>query len=354
MRTIKHNVILLLLALPALAFAWDGDGPMNGKIIKEKKISKSYSVNNNAGLRVNNQFGSVYVTSWDQDQTVIDVVIKVSGDKEDLVNKRLNSITINFEATKALVSARTEIGNFSGRNTNMEINYTIKIPKKGAIDISNQYGNTIVGKIYGRGQLNCQYGDLSIDELNSDMNSINLQYSGTSKINYIKSADVNVQYSGFSLTKAGSLKLKGQYTGMNIGEVQDITYKTEYGDLNIKKGGKITGGGDYSALRFGYVTGIFNTTCNYGEVRIGGMDNDVKNIAINATYSAVNITYNDAAPFDFELSTEYGGIRGLSGFRISDKKEKDNKLYYKGYYKNAGVNRIFIKNEYGDINLTKG
>lgn len=355
MRTIRHNVILLLLALPALAFAnGDGDGCMKGKIIKEKKISKSYSVSNNAGLRITNKFGSVYVTTWDQDQTVIDVVIKVSGDKEELVNKRLNSINVNFEATKAMVSARTEIGNFSGRNTNMEVNYTIKIPKKGAIDISNQYGNTIVGKIYGRGQINCQYGDLTIDELNNDMNSINLQYSGTSKINYIKSADVNVQYSGFNLTKAGSLKLNGQYTGMTIGEVQDITYKTEYGDLNIKKGGKITGGGDYSALRFGYVTGIVNATCNYGEVRIGGMDNDVKNIAINASYSSVSVNYNNAAPFDFELSTEYGGITGISGFRITDKREKDNKLYYKGYYKNSGVNKIFIKSEYGDINLTKG
>ncbi len=354
MRTITRNLILLLLALPALAFAnGDGDGCWKGKITKEKKISKSYVVNNNAALNVTNKYGTVYVTTWDENQTVIDVVIKVNGDKEELVTRRLNSIDINFEATTALVRAKTIIGNFSG-NVNMEINYTIKIPKKGSIDISNQYGNTIVGKIYGRGQLNCQYGDLSVDELNSDTNSINLQYSGTSKINYIKSADVNVQYSGFNVTKAGSLKLKGQYTGMTIGEVQNITYKTEYGDLNIKKGGNMTGAGDYSALRFGYVTGQVNATCNYGEVKVGGMDNDVKNITINATYSAVTITYNDAAPFDFEFTTEYGGVRGISGFKLTDKKEKDNKAYYKGYYKSSGVNKIFIRSEYGDINLTKG
>ncbi len=357
MRTLKLNIALFLLTLPALAFAGgdgDGCGPGKGKITKEKKISKSYAVNSNAALDVDNKFGSVYVTTWDENQTVIDVVIKVNGDKEDLVNKRINSIDVKFSATSGLVTAVTEIGNFSGRNVNIEINYTIKIPKKGSIDLNNQYGNTIVGKIYGKSAIKCQYGDLSIDELNSDSNTLSLQYSGTSKINYMKAGAVNAQYSAFNCTKAGSLTLKGQYTGMTVGEVGDITYRTEYGDLNIKKGGIITGSGDYSAMRFGYVTGQLNATCNYGEVKVGGMDNSVKNIAVNATYTSVSITYNEAAPFDFELNSVYGGIRGINGFKITERREKDNKLYYKGYYKTSGVNKIFVKAEYGDISLNKG
>ncbi|MCW4468922.1 hypothetical protein OGH69_08110 [Flavobacterium sp. MFBS3-15] len=355
MRTATRNAIFLLLLLPALAFAGgDGNCSWKGKITKEKKISKSFAVNSNAALDVNNKFGSIYVTTWDENQTVIDVVIRVNGDKEDLVNKRLNSIDVNFIASKSLVSATTEIGNFSGRNINMEINYTIKIPKKGSIDLNNQYGNTIVGKIYGKSAIKCQYGDLNIDELNSDSNSINLQYSGTSKINYIRSGNVNAQYSGFNLTKAGSLTLKGQYTGMTIGEVGDLNYRTEYGDLNIKKGGSVTGSGDYSNQRFGYITGQLNTTCNYGEVKIGGMDTNVKNVTVNATYTAVSITYNQAAPFDFELSSVYGGIRGVNSFKFTERREKDNKLYYKGYYKSSGVNKIYVRAEYGDIILNAG
>lgn len=355
MKTLKRNVFLFVFMLPALAFAnREGNGCTKGKITKEKKINKSFSVNNSAALDVNNKYGSIYVTTWDQNQTVIDVVIRVSGDKEELVNKRLNSIDVKFNATSALVSAWTEIGNFSGKNIFMEINYTIKIPKRGSIDLDNQYGNTVVGKIFGKSRIKCQYGDLSIDELNSDMNSINLQYGAATKINYIKTGDINLQYSDFNIAKAGSLKLKGQYTGMSIAEVQNIMFDTEYGDLNVKKGGNITGTAEYSAIRFGYVTGNLNATCSYGEVKVSGMDADVKNVAINASYTSVNFTYNDAMPFDFELITEYGGIHGTGGFKVTDKKEKDFKLYYKGYYRNSGVNKVFIKTEYGDINLTKG
>ncbi|WP_294824956.1 DUF4097 family beta strand repeat-containing protein [uncultured Flavobacterium sp.] len=351
----RLNILLLLVAFPAMVFAGgDGNGSWKGKITKEKKLNRSYAVNSTAGLDINNKYGSIYVTTWDENQTVIDVTIKVNGNKEDLVMKRLNSIDVNFDATKALVSARTIIGNFSGRNISMEINYTIKIPKKGSIDLNNQYGNTMVGKIYGRSAIRCQYGDLSIDELNSESNALNLQYSGTSKINYIRSGSVNAQYSGFNVTKAGSLALTAQYTGMTVGEVGDITYKTEYGDMNIKRGGTITGTGEYSAQRFGYVTNQLNATCSYGEVKVGGMDDNVRNVTVNASYTSVNIMYNNAAPFDFELSTEYGGISGVNAFKFTDKREKDNKLYYKGYYKSSGVNKIFVRTKYGDINLTKG
>jgi len=355
MKTITFKLFLFFFALPGITFSnGDENSSHTGKYKKEKKYSKAYNVNSNAALKVTNQFGSIYVTTWDEDQTTIDVVVKVSADKEEIVNKRINSIDVKFDATKSFVSALTEIGNFSGKNVSFEINYTIKIPKKGTIDLNNQFGNTIVGKVYGKSNLNCQYGDLSADELNSEFNIINLQYSGTSKINYMKAGDINAQYSGFNATKIGSLKLKAQYSASNIGEVNSITYKTEYGDLTIKKGGTISGSGDYSAQRFGYVTNLVNATCNYGEVKIGGMGTDVKNVAINASYSAVNIGYNENAGFDFEFKLEYGSLRGASGFKFTQKSEKDNKSYYKGYYKSSGNSKIYVKLDYGDINLNRG
>jgi hypothetical protein len=352
MTTIRLNLAILLSMLPILAFAGEGDG-VKGKITKEKKISKVYLVNDNCGLDVTNQYGSVYVTTWDEDKTAIDVVIKVNGNDEDKVDKRLAGIDVDFDATKTLVRARTRISSMGGNNLNMEINYTIKIPKKGGVVLNNQYGAIITGKIYGKAQINCQYGDVTLDELNNDSNSVNIQYSGTTKINYIKNGDVNAQYSQLNIGKAGTLKLHGQYTGMTIAEVNDINYKTEYGDLTIKKGGKISGAGDYSSLKFGTVSGLFNATCNYGEVKIGGI-NDVKNIAINATYSNISVIYNDTDAFDFEFHLDYGSLHGAGAFKYTEKKEKDNSNHYKGYNKSQGVNRMYIKSEYGDINLGKG
>src|SRR5690606_29385381 len=153
-------------------------------------------------------------------------------------------------------------------NLSMEINYTIKIPKRGSIDLDNQYGPIITGKIYGKADIEVQYGDLNIDELNHETDSIEMQYSGTSKKNYIKNGNVDAKYSGFSLGKGGSLILKSQYTGVTIGEISDINYKTEYGDVKIDKAGSVTGTGDYSAMRFGHISSQLNVTANYGDVQV--------------------------------------------------------------------------------------
>lgn len=350
MKTIRCNLLMLLLVLPCIAMAGDG---IKGKFTKEKKIIKAYLVNDNCGLDINNKFGSIYVTTWDENKTAIDVVITVSGNNEDRVNKKLAGINVDFSAMKSLVSARTTIDNSNGNGVSLEINYTVKIPKKGSIDLKNQYGSIITGKIYGKALIDCQYGDVNIDELNADGNTIMLQYSGTSKINYMRSGDVNVQYSTFSLGKAGTLKLHGQYTGMSIDEVQDLNYRTEYGDLNVRKTGKVSGSGDYSALRFGQVNGIFNATCNYGDVRIGSLDKSVKNVAINVSYTNVSVRYDENYAFDFEYRLEYGDLSGIGGLKFTEKNVRDTSASYKGYYRSSGVNRMFIRSEYGNISLNK-
>jgi hypothetical protein len=352
MKTIRHNLaLLLLLMLPCLTQASGGEG---GNYTKEKKIAKAYIVNPDCGLQVNSQYGNVYVTTWDENKTQIEVVIKVSGNNEDKVNRRLAGITVDLSATTALVKASTNIdNNVGGNNLIVEINYTIRIPKKGSINIENQYGGITTGKIYGKARIDCQYGDVNIDELNSDSNSIRMQYCHSGKMNYIKSGTIDIQYSDLNLTKAGNLQLKGQHTDMTIGEVNNLNYKTEYGDLNVRSVDNATGGGDYSDLTFGYVSGNFNGNTNYGDLAINGMSKGSKNVAINATYSDIRINYNDSMPFDFEFKLEYSDLNGGAGLKFTEKNSSDFEARYKGYYKSQGVNRMYIKSSYGDITLGK-
>lgn len=352
MKTIMHKLTLLLLMLPCLALA--GNGVKGGKYTKEKRIAKAYIVNADCGLQVNNQFGNIYVTTWDENKTQIEVYIKVSGNNEERVIKRIESINIDLNATVALVKASTSIGNMSGgNNLSMEINYTIKIPKRGGINLTNQYGGINTGKIYGKANINCQYGDVSISEFNADNNTMNMQYCGSVKVNYMKSGEITVQYSTLNIIKTESLKLKGQYTGMKINEVNNLNYRTEYGDLNVNIANNVTGSAEYSDLLFGLISGNFTTSTSYGDLKVAGLARDSKNVTINASYSDVMLNYNENVAFDFEFSTEYADLKGISGLKFTEKREGDFGARYKGYNKAQGTNHIYIKSEFGDITLGK-
>lgn len=349
MKTILYKLLCIMLLLPALALA----GTQKGKYVKEKKISKSYAVNATAGLNVANKYGSVFITTWDQDKTEIEVHIIVSGDDEEDVVKRLGTIDVDFEATRNLVAARTRIDNFRGRRISMEINYTIKIPKNGTIGVNNLYGAIKLGKIQGAVNLNCEYGGVVADELNSDNNTLKMQYCSNSRINVLNSGVVTVQYSDMSIGRANSLNLASQYGDVSISSVNQLTYKTQYGDFAVKAADKITGSGNYSDVSIGTIDNLLNITTNYGDLSVAKLSKGVKNVSVTATYSDISVKYDDALSFDFEISASYGDISTPEGVKVTERIEKNTSASYKGYNNKSGAGRVYIKTSYGDVSLGK-
>lgn len=346
MKTITFKYALILFLMPSLLFA----GEIKGKYKREKTIKKAYAVNSNAMLDVNNKYGSIFVTTWDQNTTEIDVVITVAGNNESQVTKRFNDTDVAFSATKALVTAKTKVGS-SGGNVSMEINYTIKIPKKGNIKLNNQYGNIRTGQVFGTADIDCQYGNLTVENLNSSSNKLKLAYCGAAKGTYIKSANINAQYSHLNLGKVDDLQLATEYTVTVINDVEKVTYRAEYGEINFRNAGNITGSSGYTTTRFGRLSGVLNLSCSYGDIKVESVDKSVRNIAITSEYTGIAIGLDESYPFDFEINTQYTGLRGTGGFKFTQKQEKNNHGYYKGYYSASGKNKLYIASQYGNINF---
>ena len=60
--TLHFRLLTLLLVLPLLTFA----NGWNGKHTKEKTIHKEYNVSANATLKVNNSYGNLDITTWNE------------------------------------------------------------------------------------------------------------------------------------------------------------------------------------------------------------------------------------------------------------------------------------------------
>ncbi|WP_297334443.1 hypothetical protein [Flavobacterium sp.] len=347
MKTITFNFLALFLLLPIASIA---SGP-RGKYTKERKISKVYNVSPTALLDVDNRYGNVYVTTWDKNQTSIDVVITVNGNDEALVVKRFNSIDVNFNASQNNVSADTEIRNISCENVGMEINYTIKIPKRSPVTIENEYGGIILGKIYGAANLNCKFGDIKAEELNDTKNILKMEYCGASRIGYWKGGNVLAKFSGVYIDKGEEINVNAEYTNVIIDEINTIKHDCKYGDLLIKSGNTITGTCDYLQMKVGNVSSLLNVTINYGNINVQHVDPKIKAVYINATYTGINFKYDENFAYTFVFSLSYGNLNGGNNLKFTEKKEKMMSATYKGYHKSATGSSVTIRSEYGDINL---
>ncbi|MFK5973573.1 MAG: hypothetical protein QM485_09855 [Flavobacteriaceae bacterium] len=350
---------VILLSLPMILSAHDEK--LKGKYTKEKTVKKEFSVNADALLKISNSYGNLNISSWNQNRVLIEVHIKTNGNNEEKVQRKLDEITIAFESSNSMVYAKTVFhkskfnwGWGGNTNVNMQVNYTIKLPVKNSVNLTNDYGSIFLDRIDGHAKINCDYGRLEIGELRGRNNQLSFDYTSKSSIGYINSGNIKADYSGFTIEKAGDLIIRADYTNSTIEKIKNLQYTTDYGTIEIGEVHNIQGNGDYITLKLGTVHGNLDINSSFGSIRIDTMAEDAGNLRIGSDYTDVKIGYDPGYYFDFEIRTSYARLRGKNEFEINISTEKSNNNYYKGYYGKANSgNHIAINSDYGGISFTK-
>lgn len=364
MKKTGYRTIVLLLAIlfpfltTASGLSGDQDPKWNGRYSKEKRIKKSFNVNSNALLKVDNSYGNIYITTWNENRTEIDVLIKVNGNNEDKVQQKLDQIDVEFEAGKSMVSARTIFGKKkwswgSNNNVSMEINYTIKLPVNNSVDLNNDYGSIRIDQINGKAKISCDYGKLDIGELRADGNELSFDYTTKSSIGYMKSGRISADYSGFVLDKTEKLSLSADYTSSEILEAGALEYSCDYGNITVKNAKNIQGSGDYLSVKFGTIHGNIGLRSDYGSIKIEELAANAGNVDIRSDYTGIKIGFNPSYHFNFEIQLDYAGFNGEDDFEYTIKRVKSTEKYYKGHYGSSSGKNLNITSEYGGVTLYK-
>ncbi len=353
--------LLVLLVLPILLSA--SDGKLKGKYTKEKTIKKEYKVNADALLKVDNSYGNLNITSWSENRISIEVHIKTNGNSEEKVQKKLDEISIDFDASSAMVSARTVFNKSknswgwnwgNNNNVNMQINYTIKLPLKNSVNLSNDYGSIILDRIDGHAKINCDYGSLEIGELRGRNNQLNFDYTSKSTIDFMQSGTINADYSGFTIEKAGDLNINADYTDINVEKMENLDYDADYGKIEIGEVKNVKGNGDYITVKLGIIHGNLNISADYGAIKIEKIAADAGNMLIRSDYTGIKIGYDFNYHFDFEIQTSYASVKGKEDFEINISRVKNSSKFYKGYYGSVNSGKsVDISSDYGGITFYK-
>ena len=329
------------------------------KYEKSKTVKKEFKVNADALLKINNRYGNVDVTSWNENRTVIDVKITVSGNDEDKVIKRLEMIDIEFDGSSSLVSAKTVIEKKSsswswswGKKSNVhyQIDYNVKVPVTNDVDLANDYGSINLNEIKGDASINCDYGKITIGELHSKNNSINIDYCSSSTIASMNGGSINADYSKITVEEAGNVRLNADYTTTVFESLANLDYNCDYGSLKVNNGTSVIGNGDYLTTRLGTISKKVSVRADYGSLRIEELKPGFDSVSLEGDYCGVKIGVPDA-PFSFELKLSYGGFKREDGrYEISKQIVKSSSKYYEGYHKskNSG-STIKINSDYGSV-----
>lgn len=300
---------------------------------KSKKISKSYPVNRNDKLSVNNQYGKVEVHTWTKNEIKVDIEIKAFESSDEKAQRLLEDVQIDERKSTNSISLKTIIErnnmNWTSRFRNgkeerkgVQINYVVYMPTANPLDITNRYGSINLDDFYGPVNIDNAYGSFNAEMLSNAANRVKVGY-GSAEINGTYSGSLNIAYGSLNLTTANKIDAEIRYSSAKIQKVLNG------GNFDIK-----------------YTAGF----------KIVELDKSVKNLDVDASYSEVVIGVDQFSNFDFEVSVNYAGFQyNDNKVTITSKTPDDSergfkpKKTYKGYFGKSSGAMVRVNSNYGSV-----
>jgi len=302
---------------------------------KTKSYSKSYPADKNDVLKIENKFGKVSVNTWNKNEFKVEVQVKTYANEESDAQKFLDNINIEDHKEGDVVSFKTIINNTTGNNSwglwksegktrirKMEINYTVYMPAKNSVDISNSFGSTELPDLDGKVILHSSYGSLVAKTLTNSSNEINVKY-GSANIQELRGSDLDVAYGSLILGTGEKLNADVSYSSAKIGRIRNSAV------INAK-----------------YAGGF----------EIAGVDRDVKNLSVNCQYSSLKVGLPENTDADFDVTVHYGSFNYYNlPVNILVKTPDDQRGFtatknYKGHLGKGNSDKLItIKSTFGSV-----
>ncbi|WP_257670540.1 DUF4097 family beta strand repeat-containing protein [Parapedobacter tibetensis] len=295
---------------------------------REKVIEKSYPVNINNKLNIDNRYGKIVVRNWNRNEIKVTVRIRTAEDSERKAQEALDRVRIDESKSGNNISFKTNISQGdsnwwssltgSGSNRALNVDYEVYMPKGNELALVNRYGSIEMDDRDGKVSVSISYGSLQAGRLSAQSNSLAIAYS-KAEVEYLNEGEVSVRYGGFTLSEAEKLSLSLSYTsGSEIGKVNR--------EANI-------------SLRY---SGGFKM----------GLGSAIRKANVAASYSSVNINPASNAAFNLNVAVNYGGFEYDHNLaHIDSKSENNTSKSYEGYWNKTSGNSLNISSRYGSVKL---
>jgi len=350
MRPIKLIMLVVLCALSnTLSARWADQAA------KEKTINKHYSVSSFDKLYIDNTYGEVHVNTWDKNEITVDVHIKVKAKNEASTQGLLDDIDIEDSRSSNKIMVTTSINkrHITNENTDINIDYTINMPGKNGLDITNKFGAVYLDDFEGTLNLKLEYGKLKTKKLSGPEKDINVKFGGVD-ITSIEYGNLDISYSKLTIDKAQTIDVKNSFEKTIINSVKQLKIKQRYGDLNIGSVEEISGSVEFANMDIDKVTKSSEMNLEYSsKASFGSVGADVSLFKIDAGYSGVSCMFDNGANLAGDIDISFGHFKNHSSNNsMSFEKEETSEYSHEERYTGkigAGAGKMRIKAKYGDV-----
>ena len=197
-------MIVIMLMTSGFIYAQSENGIFS-PYYQNKKIDKSFSVNKESKLYVDNIFGNINVEYWNENEVSISVNVKIIDSDQETAKKLLDATVVDINNSGKNIKAKTTIGtvtrsNKNGNNINsINVSYDIKMPTYMTCNFKNQFGDiNMPEKNVGNYDIDIQFGNIKAGDFSGELN-LKSQYGKKNSLGLLENADIEISFGEMAL-----------------------------------------------------------------------------------------------------------------------------------------------------------
>jgi len=326
------------------------------EVTKERKIKKSFKVDNQTTLEVSNQFGQVHINTTAQNEFRAEIIIKVTQTNEERAQEIMDKIEIDFEQNQSnnLVSMKTRLNNINNKKGSFSIDYLLYIPVANPIKVVNKFGDLYLDETNGNCEIDVSYGNLKTEVIKNNA-QITLSFgSGESSVKRIKDGDFLIKYSNLNLEQAENLDLNSQFSEIDLGVVKELKLQCNYGKLALEQVNRMEGEVKFSDFKLDRLINNIDIELSYAKnFRIGEVDHGYNDIYIKAGFSSIELTL-PKKPAVLSASLQFGNFNyDPNSITMTQIEKGHTSSDYEGWIMSKnGKSNVDLSAKYGNIKVS--
>lgn len=300
-----------------------------------KTVERSFPLNGKGELLLENKYGTINVTGWNQNKVSVKVDIKVNHRKKDAADDLLQRINPVIKSNSSSISIVSEISNkntgwfadFFNRNnpidvdrSRVQIDYEVFLPKGAKLKVSNRFGDVVLDDWSGELNSLIEHGDLWVSE---DLNraAIVLKF-GKVKARNLNYASFDLKNGELDMLDSKSLRLNSSGTEMKLGHINSLEIYSSKDDITVEEAGTIYGSLKFSTIQLNRLSQNVDLSMKIADFRIQKITDTGADLNIEQESSEILIGVTKF-PHRFDATLEQGVVRLPRSYKNVDSKLLD-------------------------------
>lgn len=331
-----------------------------------KKLTKTYAMTNAGELQLENKYGSITLNGWEKDELSVEISIAVNHRKKENAEELLKRIQPIMREGDDFVSLSYEIlekssgwfANFFEKanpfdydRSNIQIDYTIYMPAKAALKLSNTFGDVVLQGWSGRLKSLVEHGDIWIGE-NLNKADITMRY-GKLRAKDLSYGSIDIKNGELDMSNSKSLRLNSSGSDITLNAITSLEIYANKDEITAEEVHTMFGNLKFTTLELDRLSDEADMTLRVAEFRVAEITNANADIAIAQESSEISLNVSNFS-HRFDATIEQGLVRLPKSFENIDSKmlDKGKKLReITATYGNDAQGRISIKGKKGVVLL---